>query len=1030
MTRNSNVPSKEWMDLPRYSKDYIEGVQSFLDFAYSYGDPQGEEIQCPCAKCCNIRWTRRNVVYDHLICYEFVQGYTRWINHGEKEISMNVNCDMDDNVYSYDDIDGLLNDQFRNVAHAGGVYEGPNEDAKKFYNLVDEASQELYPGCKGFSRLSFTIRLYLLKCLHGWSNASFTSLLELLKEAMPNLNIPISYNKAKSMVKDLGLDYEKIDACPNDCMLFRNDHKDDEYFHTAKLPDGSASNISREYEVEVSNQRRGSKWSKAKKHSQNFSQWFENRSLKEDVPDLIKQLSFGPNSIAKRYSRYFINGYRFHVRQRDARRKTQNSGVTLVAQTTSFASSKDKNPVDANLTYYGRIVDIVELDYYDHFRVVLFKCDWYEVEEDIYGLTYVYFNKKCKCYQNEPFVLVSQVHQCFYVQYPYDQDRYYVMKTVRRDLFSISDELESNAPQCYENEPSEYLAGPSIPEDNGEVALVRSDAPATILDVVHIEDIGLTNFEEPRDIDRMNQAAALKRKVPNPNKAQSPMKNIGFDFQYRSSAELAKKFQIKREKLASDRNDEAAKEHALLGVKRKNCMPATLEGQSRQRLTQSDVSVQKLGRNRLPVYKSIQSSSREDLNTSHNIASKGQIKQRSIQLEEPIQKQGMSKLPVPTSMIQSSAKVDPNTLHMLRRTQGEGEKQLDIQELQNCKKENEVRFMSSPIIDEREIELDNFASQDEVGDDEFIGDEDMNIDGAAGTSEKKRVRGKITCKNIHARSFEEREESKFLIPAEGEKWVMTGLRDAWKRHNMNIKKKYFDKNATIEQMLQNRPDEIPEVQFRQLIEYWDDEHVQKTGKSKVEASNGPINFARVRVALRATKENNEEPSKSEMFITTRTKKGKEVHTDTQVAISELHNRQSSRETADDAFRAVFEKEQPGRVRCYGRSVMTSSPKKDEEITKLKQKHADEITSLKEEMKEMMREKMRCFFSQMVKNNPGLDFHDIQGCVGSNIHSPVDASSARAMRGQNLPNSSGSTHASNLEKENTDDAIGYGCHKSI
>ncbi|XP_019255072.1 PREDICTED: uncharacterized protein LOC109233652 [Nicotiana attenuata] len=144
---------------------------------------------------------------------------------------MNANCDMDDNIYSYDDIDGLLNDQFRNVSHAGGVYEGPNEDANKFYNLVDEASQELYPGCKGFSRLSFTICLYLLKCLHGWSNASFTSLLKLLKEAMPDLNILISYNTAKSMVKDLGLDYEKIDACPNDCMLFRNDHKDDEYCH-------------------------------------------------------------------------------------------------------------------------------------------------------------------------------------------------------------------------------------------------------------------------------------------------------------------------------------------------------------------------------------------------------------------------------------------------------------------------------------------------------------------------------------------------------------------------------------------------------------------------------------------------------------------------------------------------------------------------------------------------------------------------------------------------------------------------------
>ena len=77
MTRVSNVPSKDWMDLPRYSKEYIDGVQSFIEFAYSYGEPQGEEIQCPFAKCCNIRWIQRNVVYDHLICYGFVQGYTR-----------------------------------------------------------------------------------------------------------------------------------------------------------------------------------------------------------------------------------------------------------------------------------------------------------------------------------------------------------------------------------------------------------------------------------------------------------------------------------------------------------------------------------------------------------------------------------------------------------------------------------------------------------------------------------------------------------------------------------------------------------------------------------------------------------------------------------------------------------------------------------------------------------------------------------------------------------------------------------------
>ena len=100
--------------------------------------------------------------------------------------------------------------------------------------------------------------------------------------------------------------------------------------------------------------------------------------------------------------------------------------------------------------------------------------------------------------------------------------------------------------------------------------------------------------------------------------------------------------------------------------------------------------------------------------------------------------------------------------------------------------------------------------------------------------------------------------------------------------------------------------------------------------------------------------------------------------------AEFQNRHNSGETTDDAFRAMFRKEQPGRVRCYGRSVTTSSLKKDEEINNLKQKHADEITSLKEEL----REEMRHLFTQLLQNNPGLIFQDIPGCVGSNHASPL------------------------------------------
>ncbi|XP_020961184.1 uncharacterized protein LOC110263754 [Arachis ipaensis] len=206
MARFCDMP-KDWMDLPRYSEEYINGVISFIKFANSEGEPDGQQIQCPCKRCCNIEWYRRYVVFDHLVADGFVKGYRTWINHGEWTISMVVDDDTDDEEGAHDDIEGLRNDAFGD--HAEGVTVGQNEEAKKFYNLIDGASQELYPGCRKFFTLSFTIRLYLLKCLHGWSNASFTSLLELMKEAMPDINIPPSFHKTKAMIRDLGLDYKK-----------------------------------------------------------------------------------------------------------------------------------------------------------------------------------------------------------------------------------------------------------------------------------------------------------------------------------------------------------------------------------------------------------------------------------------------------------------------------------------------------------------------------------------------------------------------------------------------------------------------------------------------------------------------------------------------------------------------------------------------------------------------------------------------------------------------------------------------------
>ncbi|KAI9186915.1 hypothetical protein LWI28_022235 [Acer negundo] len=102
--------------------------------------------------------------------------------------------------------------------------EGPNDETTKFLKFLQDAESPSYPGCEKFTQLSFIIRLLHLKVLSGWTNRSFTLLLELLKEAMPSeVKLPSSYYDAQKITVDLGFTYKTWDACPKSCMLFRNE---------------------------------------------------------------------------------------------------------------------------------------------------------------------------------------------------------------------------------------------------------------------------------------------------------------------------------------------------------------------------------------------------------------------------------------------------------------------------------------------------------------------------------------------------------------------------------------------------------------------------------------------------------------------------------------------------------------------------------------------------------------------------------------------------------------------------------------
>ncbi|KAH7834062.1 hypothetical protein Vadar_012374 [Vaccinium darrowii] len=55
-------------------------------------------------------------------------------------------------------------------------------------------------------------------------------ILRLLKVMLPpDAKLPKDCYEAKKIIKDLGLNYEKIHACPNDCMLFWKEHANDDF---------------------------------------------------------------------------------------------------------------------------------------------------------------------------------------------------------------------------------------------------------------------------------------------------------------------------------------------------------------------------------------------------------------------------------------------------------------------------------------------------------------------------------------------------------------------------------------------------------------------------------------------------------------------------------------------------------------------------------------------------------------------------------------------------------------------------------
>ncbi|XP_031106272.1 uncharacterized protein LOC116010918 [Ipomoea triloba] len=212
---------KSLMNTSQISKEYKDGVRKFIDFAKNNLPNSNERFMCYCKKCCNQKRLCEDGIFDYLICNGVNPYYTKWIWHGESDLTTTSNMYVDSEANEDDESEDRLDKMLR---HVGEEF---TDRSNELDELLNDSKLPLWSGYSKYTRLYAILKLFNLKARNGWSAKSFTTLLEILKDMLVDRNeLPKSTYDAKKILCSIGMRYKMIHACPNSCILFRNDYKD------------------------------------------------------------------------------------------------------------------------------------------------------------------------------------------------------------------------------------------------------------------------------------------------------------------------------------------------------------------------------------------------------------------------------------------------------------------------------------------------------------------------------------------------------------------------------------------------------------------------------------------------------------------------------------------------------------------------------------------------------------------------------------------------------------------------------------
>ncbi|GJY22608.1 hypothetical protein Tco_0396266 [Tanacetum coccineum] len=144
---------------------------------------------------------------------------------------------MSDMTACLNDLSYIPLNNEQNETTQGDIGETSNDPTQakrnEFEELYASANKELYPGCDYVTRLDFMTKFTYFKVKGKLIDSIFNEMLEFFQNVFPTAKgykLPPSYYAITKTFKMIGLGYESIHACVNDCFLFRGDANKDVHF--------------------------------------------------------------------------------------------------------------------------------------------------------------------------------------------------------------------------------------------------------------------------------------------------------------------------------------------------------------------------------------------------------------------------------------------------------------------------------------------------------------------------------------------------------------------------------------------------------------------------------------------------------------------------------------------------------------------------------------------------------------------------------------------------------------------------------